>query len=73
MDYIAITSQSNALQYNYFKGFRTVFIWNIMKLNDIQTIQSKILKLIKFVQKLFKRTNSASIVLTMVLACDTEI
>ena len=44
-----------------------------MKIHDIQTIQSKILKLIKFVEKLFKRSYSARSVLTMVLACDIEI
>ena len=39
MDYIAITPQSNALYYNYLKRFRTLFIWNVMKLHGIQTIQ----------------------------------
>ena len=38
------TSQSNALHYNYLKGFRTLFISNIMKRHDIQTIPSKTLK-----------------------------
>ena len=43
MHYITITSQSNALHYNYLKGFRTLFIYNIMKY-DIQTLPSKTLK-----------------------------